>query len=133
MVIAEPTVGRVSGLLAIPLVMRLSTRDGAFDGVLVTALDPERLVHVFRSIRVGERSTVGIMDREGKLYVWSASTDPIPAGLSAPTLCAIRRAPQPNLVGQRHRAAQHVLGEPDRRAARALGHRGQRHLAGSRR
>jgi diguanylate cyclase (GGDEF)-like protein len=86
MVIAEPTVGRVSGLLAIPLVMRLSTRDGAFDGVLVTALDPERLVHVFRSIRVGERSTVGIMDREGKLYVWSASTDPIPAGLSAPAV-----------------------------------------------
>jgi diguanylate cyclase (GGDEF)-like protein len=83
MLIGEPTLGRVSGQLAIPLVMRLDTPAGDFDGLLVTALDPERLVHVFRSIRVGERSTVGIMDREGKLYVWSASTDPIPARLSA--------------------------------------------------
>src|SRR5664279_5539105 len=83
MVIGEPAAGRVSGLLVIPLAMRLDTPAGEFDGVLVTALDPGRLVHVFRAIRAGDRSTVGIMDREGKLYVWSLSTDLMPASVSA--------------------------------------------------
>jgi diguanylate cyclase (GGDEF)-like protein len=82
LVIGEPTVGRVSGVQAIPIAMRLATPTGEFDGVLVTALDPERMVHLFRTIRVGERSTVGLMDREGRLYVWSASTDPMPSEVS---------------------------------------------------
>jgi hypothetical protein len=33
-----------------------------------------------------------------------------------------------SLIGQRHRAAQHVFGQPQRRAPAALGHHGQRHL-----
>ncbi|MEO8507853.1 MAG: sensor domain-containing diguanylate cyclase [Betaproteobacteria bacterium] len=82
LLIGEPTIGRVSGVPIIPIAMRLSTPTGEFDGVLVTALDPERMVHLFRTIRVGERSTVGLMDREGRLYVWSASTDPMPSGVS---------------------------------------------------
>jgi diguanylate cyclase (GGDEF)-like protein len=69
--------------MVIPLVMRLDTPAGDFDGVLLTVLDPERLVHLFRAIRVGERSVVGIMDREGRLYVGSTSTDPLPAGVTA--------------------------------------------------
>lgn len=72
-VIGEPRVGRVSGRLGIPFAVRLATPTGEFDGVLVTALDPERLVHLFRALRVGERSVVGIMDREGVLYSYSGS------------------------------------------------------------
>ena len=81
--IGEPVLGRVSGKMSIPLVLRLDDSAGQFDGVLVTALDPERLVHLFRAIRVGERSVIGLMDREGRLYVWSTSTDPIPADVAA--------------------------------------------------
>ena len=83
MLVGEPTLGRISGRMTIPLVLRLDTPAGEFDGVLVATLDPERLVHLFRSIRVGERSVVGIIHREGRLYVWSTSTDPLPAEISA--------------------------------------------------
>ena len=83
-VIGEPTQGRVSGPQAIPMAVRLDTESGEFDGVLVTALDPERLVHLFRAIRVGERSVVGLMDREGLLYAWSSATDPLPPGAASP-------------------------------------------------
>ena len=74
MTIGEPGLGRLSGILSIPLVMRLDSREGGFDGVLVTSLDPRRLVELFRSIRVGDRSTVGIADRSGKVYVVSLAS-----------------------------------------------------------
>ena len=83
-VIGEPMQGRVSGRLGIPIAVRLQAEGGEFDGALMTALDPERLIHLFRAIRVGERSAVGLMDREGHLYAWSASTDPLPPGVAAP-------------------------------------------------
>ena len=98
MVIGAPVAGRFSGRVVVPLGRRLETPDGAFDGVLVTALDPLRLVHLFRTIRVGERSSVGLADREGRVYVWSAATDSIPDGTapaevprSATTLVEERR------------------------------------------
>jgi diguanylate cyclase (GGDEF)-like protein len=69
--IGEPVIGRVSGVTVIPLVKRLETADGGFDGVLGVALDPARMVHLFRSLRVGESSSVGLMDREGRVWVWS--------------------------------------------------------------
>ena len=83
-VIGEPMQGRVSGRLGIPIAVRLQAEGGEFDGALMTALDPERLIHLFRALRVGERSAVGLMDREGHLYAWSASTDPLPPGVAAP-------------------------------------------------
>lgn len=71
-VIGEPRLGRVSGRMTIPMAVRLADAEGRFDGVLVSALDPERLVQLFRALRVGERSVVGIMDRNGLLYSYSA-------------------------------------------------------------
>jgi diguanylate cyclase (GGDEF)-like protein len=70
-VIGTPTIGRVSGRPTIPFAVRLADRDGAFDGVLVTALDPMRLVRMLREIRIGERSSVGIMNQAGLVYAWS--------------------------------------------------------------
>ena len=69
--------------MAIPLMLRLGTPAGEFDGVLATVARPERLVRLLRAIRVGERSVIGIMNREGRLYVWSTSIDPLPAGVTA--------------------------------------------------
>ena len=62
-----------------PLARRLEAPDGEFDGVLVAALDPVRLVDLFRTIGVGAQSSVGLADREGRVYVWSASAEQQPA------------------------------------------------------
>jgi diguanylate cyclase (GGDEF)-like protein len=69
--IGEPTLGRVSQVTVIPLAKRLETVDGRFDGVIAVALDPARLVQLFRSLRVGSSSSVGLVDRDGRVYVWS--------------------------------------------------------------
>ena len=71
-VIGVPAIGRVSGRPTIPFAVRLNGDDGSFAGVLVTALDPNRLVQLLRGIRVGERSSVGIMNKTGLVYAWSA-------------------------------------------------------------
>jgi diguanylate cyclase (GGDEF)-like protein len=74
-VIGTPTIGRVSGRPTIPFAVRLADDDGRFDGVLVTALDPMRLVQGLREIRVGERSSIGITNQAGLVYAWSGWSD----------------------------------------------------------
>jgi diguanylate cyclase (GGDEF)-like protein len=74
-IIGQPVSGRFSGKMVVPLVQPLVNAEGAFDGVLVTALDPVRLVQLFREIRMGARSSVGLADPEGRVFVWSASAN----------------------------------------------------------
>ena len=71
--IGAPTTGRVSGAPLIPIAKRLERPDGTFDGVIGVGLDPERLVGLFRSLRIGESSSVGLMDRDGRIYAWSGA------------------------------------------------------------
>ena len=94
--IGEPTLGRVSQMTVIPLVKRLEGVDGAFDGVIAVALDPARLVHLFRSLRVGETSSVGLIDREGRVFVWSENAG-IAAGIRA-SADSLRHSPVPQPV-----------------------------------
>jgi diguanylate cyclase (GGDEF)-like protein len=68
--IGEAVLGRVSRTTVIPVAKRVTAPDGAFDGVVVLALDPQRLVHLFRALRVGERSSVGIAHRDGPVLAW---------------------------------------------------------------
>jgi len=83
--IGEPTVSRVSGVMVIPLVKRLETVDGGFDGVVSAALDPARLVRLFRSLRIGEASSVGLVDRGGRIYVWSENSGSLPPRVATQT------------------------------------------------
>jgi diguanylate cyclase (GGDEF)-like protein len=69
--IGDAMIGQVSGTLIIPVVKRLDTPDGEFDGVVSTVLDPQRLVQLFRALRVGERSAVGIAQREGPVLAFA--------------------------------------------------------------
>lgn len=79
--IGAPTTGRVSGTPLIPIAKRLDRVDGSFDGVIGVGLDPERLVGLFRSLRIGEASSVGLMHRDGRIYAWSGGRDAAdPAG-----------------------------------------------------
>jgi diguanylate cyclase (GGDEF)-like protein len=69
--IGEPVLGRVSNAVIIPVAKRLESPDGSFDGVVVMALDPQRFVTVFRALRVGEQSSVGIAHRDGPVLAWA--------------------------------------------------------------
>ena len=71
--IGEPVYGRVSKTTVIPVAKRLVSPDGKFDGVVVMALDPQRLVTVFRALRVGEQSSVGIAHRDGPVLAWASA------------------------------------------------------------
>jgi diguanylate cyclase (GGDEF)-like protein len=74
--IGEPVVGRVSKRWILPVAKRLQAADGGFDGIAATAIDPHRLVHLFRALRVGERSSVGIAHRDGPVIAWAQATTP---------------------------------------------------------
>jgi diguanylate cyclase (GGDEF)-like protein len=69
--VGEPVLGRVSKSLIIPVAKRLESPGGAFDGVVSMALDPQRLVTLFRALRVGEQSSVGIAHRDGPVLAWA--------------------------------------------------------------
>ena len=71
LLIGEPVVGRLVNRLIIPVAKRLEKPDGSFAGVVVTALDPQRLVQLFHSLRVGTRSSVGIAHRDGPVIAWA--------------------------------------------------------------
>ncbi|HVE50826.1 MAG TPA: diguanylate cyclase [Casimicrobiaceae bacterium] len=72
--IGDAVMGRLSLATVIPVAKRVKSVDGEFDGVVVTALDPQRLVQLFRSLRVGERSSVGIAHRDGPVLAWAQAT-----------------------------------------------------------
>ena len=76
--IGEPVFGRVSKANVIPVAKRLVTPGDAFDGVVVMALDPQRLVTVFRALRVGEQSSVGIAHRDGPVLAWARAGIAVP-------------------------------------------------------
>ncbi len=76
--IGEAVLGRISNAVVIPVAKRLVSPTGAFDGVVVTALDPQRLVTVFRALRVGEQSSVGIAHRDGPMLAWARAGLPGP-------------------------------------------------------
>jgi diguanylate cyclase (GGDEF)-like protein len=69
--IGEPMLGRVSKSVIIPVAKRLESPGGGFDGVVAMALDPQRLVTLFRALRVGEQSSVGIAHRDGPVIAWA--------------------------------------------------------------
>jgi diguanylate cyclase (GGDEF)-like protein len=74
LLIGEPVVGRSSNHVIIPVAKRLETADGTFDGVVVAALDPHRLVRLFHALRVGTRSSVGIAHRDGPVIARAQSS-----------------------------------------------------------
>ena len=54
-----------AGRYVIPIGRRLSKRDGAFDGVIVTSLNPDAYRDFIRTIDVGVRGSIGVFHPEG--------------------------------------------------------------------
>lgn len=73
LLIGEPVPGRLVNRVIIPVAKRLEKADGSFDGVVVTVLEPQRLVQLFHALRVGTRSAVGIAHRDGPVIAWTGS------------------------------------------------------------
>lgn len=86
LLIGEPVQGRVTNRLIVPVAKRLEKQDGRFDGVVMTALDPQRLVGLFHSLRVGSRSSVGIAHRDGPVLAWAQSTAATAGGAAPQTI-----------------------------------------------
>lgn len=77
--LAEPQVNHGDTPIAIPIVKRLQAADGAFDGVLVSTLDPARLLTSLRGSTVSERTSVGVVDRKGRILASTGVTAPAEA------------------------------------------------------
>lgn len=69
--VGEPVAGRVSGALILPVAKRLDAPDGRFDGIVAVGVDPQRLVQLFRALRVGERAAVGIARPDGAVVAYA--------------------------------------------------------------
>lgn len=87
--VSAPLMSRFLRAEVIPIAKRLDRPDGSFDGVVTLALDPSRMVALFRSLHIGEASSIGLMHRDGRIYVASgvplaASPAPADAGGGAP-------------------------------------------------
>lgn len=80
--IGTPVEGRLGGRRVVPLVRRLSTDDGTFDGVLLSAVSPSHLVTMYRSIRFGESAQVGLVRDDGLVYARSTTEDANGASLA---------------------------------------------------
>ena len=94
--IGEAVFASDPGSTIIPVAKRLSSSSGEFEGVVVIALDPQRLVNVFRALRTGEQSSVGIAHRDGPVFAFAR------AGGADP------RSPAPRSIGEAVQA-EHVI------------------------
>ncbi len=72
--IADRVVGRKTGRVMIPLVRPLHAADSSFDGLLVSGVDPRRLVDTYGSTRFGGNATIELLRRDGVVYARSGTT-----------------------------------------------------------
>jgi diguanylate cyclase (GGDEF)-like protein len=72
LIIARPVGTARAGASSMALVKRLETADGAFDGVVASHIDPVQLLGMLGTLSVNDRMTLGIADRRGYAYAWTA-------------------------------------------------------------
>jgi diguanylate cyclase (GGDEF)-like protein len=73
LLIAPPLIGRVSGRTVVPAVKRLTSPTGEFAGIVMSALDPTRLIEAYREITLGEGEFVGVAQRGGRIIARSVA------------------------------------------------------------
>jgi len=65
LIIGRPYRMQTSGAWIIALVRRLTTANGAFDGVMIALLDPQQLEPFYRSINLGSDGIASLVGRDG--------------------------------------------------------------------
>jgi diguanylate cyclase (GGDEF)-like protein len=71
LLIATPVKSRISGRMVLPAVKRVTSPAGEFDGLVISALDPTRLIEVYRGIELGQGEFVGVAQRDGRVIAQS--------------------------------------------------------------
>ncbi len=66
--VSDPVLGRVRGVIVIPLAAPIDLSDGS-RGVLVASLSAERLAMQLESLYAGEGVQIALIDREGRAFV----------------------------------------------------------------
>jgi diguanylate cyclase (GGDEF)-like protein len=71
LIIAAPLKGWISARTVLPALKRLVSPSGEFDGIVLSALDPARLIDVYRGIELAEGEFVGVAQRDGRVIAQS--------------------------------------------------------------
>jgi diguanylate cyclase (GGDEF)-like protein len=87
LIVAQPIMGRLTGHTLVPVVKRVTSPSGEFDGIVMSAFDPTRLIDVYGAINLGGGEFVGVAQREGRIIASSMPAEdgrqPGPAALPA--------------------------------------------------
>lgn len=75
LIIAPAVKGRLSGRTVVPAVKRITASNGEFDGIVMSALEPTRLIDVYRDISLGDGEFVGVVQRNGHIIARSNADD----------------------------------------------------------
>ncbi len=87
--IGQPLFGQPGQLSAIPVMRRLSTASGTFDGMIVASLEPRYFSDFYRNLDLGRRGSIDLYQDNGSILLASTSEDmpsaAVPALAWAPT------------------------------------------------
>jgi len=67
--IGKPVVGRGSGKMSMQLSRRINKADGSFGGVVVVSADPNYFAEYYKSINLGEGSSIAMIGRDSIVRV----------------------------------------------------------------
>jgi diguanylate cyclase (GGDEF)-like protein len=82
--VAPPLAGQITGRVLVPVFKRLTSASGEFDGVVLSMLDPIRLVDVYRGVDLGDEGFLGVAQREGQIIARSGAAIAAPSVTAAP-------------------------------------------------
>ena len=75
--IGQPLFSRPGRLSAIPVMRRLTDRDGRFVGLLVATVQPKYFSDFYRAIDIGRRGSIDLYQDNGTILLASTSDDPM--------------------------------------------------------
>ncbi len=91
--IGQPLFSQPGQLSAIPVIRRLTSPTGRFDGMIVASVEPRYFSDFYRNLDLGRRGSIDLFQDNGSVLLASTSDD-----LSAQTLPALALAPDLDLA-----------------------------------
>ncbi|MBV8653643.1 MAG: PAS-domain containing protein, partial [Alphaproteobacteria bacterium] len=73
--IGKPELGRLTGVPSIHLARAIRSADGTFHGVIVASLDPDYFANFYDSLKLGHKSSITLVGRDGVIRARSSDGD----------------------------------------------------------